>query len=60
MVLDELRETDEALHVNGLHFVYNKHEKGLFDQTFIDYKDFWYGKGFVICSPASEPCYEND
>jgi Fe-S cluster assembly iron-binding protein IscA len=56
MVLDEPREEDEIVHLEGIKFVYNKHEKDLFNQTLIDYKDFWYGEGFAVCSPASEPC----
>lgn len=56
MVLDEPREEDEIVYVQGIEFVYNKHEKDLFNQTIIDYKDSWYGEGFAVCSPASEPC----
>ena len=56
MVLDEPREEDETVHLQGIDFVYHKHEKELFDQTVIDYKDSWYGLGFVVYSPASEPC----
>jgi Fe-S cluster assembly iron-binding protein IscA len=56
MVLDEPRKDDEVVNFKGIHFVYQRHEKDLFNQTFIDYKDSWYGEGFVICSPASEPC----
>lgn len=56
MVLDEPREEDETVHLQGIDFVYDKHEKELFDQTVIDYKDSWYGEGFVVYSPASEPC----
>ncbi len=57
MVLDEPREEDEIVHLQGIEFVYNKHEKDLFNQTFIDYRDSWYGEGFVVSSPASEPCW---
>jgi Fe-S cluster assembly iron-binding protein IscA len=56
MVLDGPREEDEIVHKDGIDFVYHKQEKALFDETVIDYKDSWYGEGFVICSPASEPC----
>lgn len=56
MVLDVPREDDEVMHLQGIHFVYNRHEKDLLDHTSIDYRDSWYGEGFVICSPASEPC----
>jgi hypothetical protein len=56
MVLDEPREEDEIVHFQGIEFVYNKHEKDLFNQALIDHKDSWYGKGFTVCSPASEPC----
>jgi Fe-S cluster assembly iron-binding protein IscA len=56
MVLDGPREEDEAVHVQGIDFFYPKAEKDLFDHTFIDYRDSWYGEGFVVCSPASEPC----
>ncbi len=56
MVLDEPRDGDERVHVEGLEFVYNNREKELFDQTVIDYKDSWYGEGFTVCSPKSEPC----
>ena len=56
MVLDEPREDDEIAHIEDFEFVYSKHEKELFDQTLIDYKDSWYGEGFTVCSPASEPC----
>ncbi len=56
MVLDEPREDDEIVNSEGFEFVYNKDEKDLFNQTLIDYKDSWYGEGFTVCSPASEPC----
>ena len=56
MVLDGPREEDETVHLQGIDFVYDRHEKDLFHQTVIDYKDSWYGEGFVVCSPASEPC----
>jgi Fe-S cluster assembly iron-binding protein IscA len=56
MVLDEPREADETLCLRGIEFVYDKHNEELFNQTVIDYKDSWYGEGFVICSPTSEPC----
>jgi Fe-S cluster assembly iron-binding protein IscA len=56
MVLDEPREEDEIVHLEGIEFVYNKDEKDLLDQTVIDYKDSWYGEGFAVSSPASEPC----
>ncbi len=57
MVLDEPREEDEIVHLQGIEFVYNKHEKDLFNQTLIDYNDSWYGERFVVCSPTSEPCW---
>jgi Fe-S cluster assembly iron-binding protein IscA len=56
MVLDEPRKYDEIIHYNGIEIVYPTQEKDLFDHTFIDFKDSWYGEGFVICSPSSEPC----
>jgi len=56
MALDEPKEDDEIVQVQGIGFSYNKHEKALFDQTLIDYKDSWHGEGFTVCSPASEPC----
>jgi Fe-S cluster assembly iron-binding protein IscA len=56
MVLDEPREEDEIVHLQGFEFVYNKDEEDLFNQTLIDYKDSWYGEGFTVCSPTSEPC----
>lgn len=56
MVLDEPREDDERAHAGGFEFVYSRDEKDLFHQTLIDYKDSWYGEGFTVCSPLSEPC----
>ena len=56
MVLDVPREEDEIVHLQGFEFVYNKQEKNLLNKTVIDYKDSWYGEGFTVCSPASEPC----
>ena len=56
MVLDEHRDGDEIVSLEGIEFVYDKDEKGLFNQTAIDYRDSWYGVGFVLCSPTSEPC----
>ena len=56
MVLDEPREGDESVHVQGIDFVYDRRDREFLDQTVIDYKDSWYGDGFVACSPASEPC----
>jgi len=56
MALDEPGEEDETVQSNGIDFVYNKNGKDLFNHTFIDYKETWYGEAFVICSPASEPC----
>lgn len=56
MVLDEPAEGDEIVRVEGIDFAYNKNEEDLFNQTSIDYKDFWFGEGFAVCSPASEPC----
>jgi Fe-S cluster assembly iron-binding protein IscA len=58
MVLDEPRKEDEIVHIQGIDVVYDGNEKALFDQTVIDYRDSWYGEGFVVCSPASEPCQE--
>jgi Fe-S cluster assembly iron-binding protein IscA len=56
MVLDEPGEEDEIVNLQGIKFVYDKNERELFNQTSIDYKDSWYGEGFTVCSPASEPC----
>ena len=56
MVLDEPRVDDETVHLQGIDFIYHRNESELFDQTFIDYQDSWFGQGFVVCSPASEPC----
>lgn len=56
MVLDGPREEDDTVHLHGIDFVYNRHERDLFDRTTIDYMDSWYGEGFVLCSPQSEPC----
>lgn len=57
MVLDGPRNAnDEIVRFQGIDFVYDRREKELFDQTFIDYRDSWYGVGFVLCSPTSEPC----
>jgi Fe-S cluster assembly iron-binding protein IscA len=56
MVLDEPREGDEIVHVDGLTFVYRPDDRDLLQQTVIDYKDSWYGEGFTVCSPRSEPC----
>jgi Fe-S cluster assembly iron-binding protein IscA len=56
MVLDEPREEDQIVHLQGIAFVYDQQEEDLFHQTVIDYRDSWYGEGFVLCSPQSEPC----
>jgi Fe-S cluster assembly iron-binding protein IscA len=56
MVLDEPRQDDEIVHLEGFEFAYDPHEKDLLNQTLIDYKDSWYGEGFTVCSPGSEPC----
>lgn len=56
MVLDEPKEEDEIMDLEGFAFVYDKNDKDLLNQTTIDYKDSWYGEGFTVCSPASEPC----
>jgi Fe-S cluster assembly iron-binding protein IscA len=56
MVLDEPKDEDEIVHLEGIKFAYDKEEKDLFHQTLIDYKDSWYGEGFTVCSPLSEPC----
>ncbi len=56
MVLDGHRDGDASVHLQGIDFVYDKHEKALFDQTVIDYKENWFGQGFTVCSPTSEPC----
>ena len=56
MVLDEPGTEDQTVHLRGIDFIYNKDDTALLDQTFIDYRDSWYGIGFVIYSPASEPC----
>lgn len=56
MVLDEPRTNDEVVHYKGIEVVYHPSEKELFDNTLIDFKDAWYGEGFVLCSPTSEPC----
>jgi Fe-S cluster assembly iron-binding protein IscA len=56
MVLEEPREEDEIVHLEGIAFAYNKRKEELLNKTFIDYKDSWYGEGFVVYSPASEPC----
>lgn len=56
MVLDEPGKEDEIVHFQGIDFIYSINEKKLFNQTTIDYKDSWYGEGFVLYSPTSEPC----
>lgn len=56
MVLDEPQEDDEIVHVEGFSFVYDRQEEDLLNKTLIDYKDSWYGEGFTVCSPTSEPC----
>mgnify|MGYP002346337612 CR=1 FL=1 len=56
MVLEEPRENDEIVQVEGIGFAYDKDDSSLLDQTTIDYKDFWFGEGFAVWSPASEPC----
>lgn len=55
MVLDESRQGDETVHVEGIDFVYEKNKIDLFDKTHIDFTDSWYGEGFVLSSPTSEP-----
>ena len=56
MVLDEQRDNDETVRVEGINFVYNRKDRDFVNQTVIDYKDSWFGEGFTVCSPASEPC----
>jgi Fe-S cluster assembly iron-binding protein IscA len=56
MVLDEPGKEDEVVLLEGISFVYHRNDEGLLNHSYIDYKDSWYGEGFVICSPASEPC----
>lgn len=56
MVLDEPREGDESVRVHGIDFVYDKQDEDILNQTVVDYKDFWFGEGFSVCSPTSEPC----
>ena len=56
MVLDEPRDGDGIVHTEGFQFIYNTKDQALFNETLIDYKDSWYGEGFTVCSPASEPC----
>jgi len=55
MVLDEPREEDESVHLQGIDFIYDINDKKLLNQTVIDFRDSWYGEGFVVWSPASEP-----
>jgi Fe-S cluster assembly iron-binding protein IscA len=56
LALDEPKEDDEIVHVEGFSFAYSKSDRDLLNQTTIDYKDFWFGEGFAVCSPVSEPC----
>jgi Fe-S cluster assembly iron-binding protein IscA len=56
LVLDEPKEQDEIVHLEGFTFAYDKQEEDLLNKTLIDYKDSWYGEGFTVCSPQSEPC----
>lgn len=56
MVLDEPQENDEIVRVGSFEFHYDKSEEDLLNQTLIDYKDSWYGEGFTVSSPKSEPC----
>ncbi len=56
MVLDEPQENDKIVKVDGFEFAYCQDEEELFNQTVIDYKDFWFGEGFAVSSPNSEPC----
>jgi Fe-S cluster assembly iron-binding protein IscA len=56
LVLEEPKEGDEIVHLEGFSFSYDKQEEALLNQTLIDYKDSWYGEGFTVCSPKSEPC----
>ncbi len=56
MVLEEPHQDDEIVHKEGFTFAYSKEDRDLLHQTVIDYKDFWFGEGFAVSSPASEPC----
>ena len=56
MVLEEPQNDDEIVRVDGIAFAYDKNDRELLDRTTIDYKEFWFGEGFAVWSPASEPC----
>lgn len=56
MVLDEPRDGDGIVHTGGFEFVYSTRDQALLNETLIDFKDSWYGEGFTVCSPTSEPC----
>ncbi len=53
MVLDEPQENESAKNVNGIDVLVSPEVEGYADGSVIDYRNSWYGKGFVVRGTGS-------
>lgn len=50
MALDEQKDDDKAMDVDGLNFVYGKELEEAFENFTVDYNDSGFRKGFTVVS----------
>ncbi len=48
MALDELRDNDTRIKVNGIELIVRKDHERYVDNTIIDYQDSYWGRGLTI------------
>jgi len=56
MALDELKEGDEKVTVEGIDFIYNKWDDRYLPDSIIDFEDSYMGQRFVVRSAAPSAC----
>lgn len=52
VVLDEQKENDISVNVDGLNFVVNKEEEFVFEECSVSYKKTFFGESFRVVSKA--------
>lgn len=55
MALEEAKENDEKVSIEGFNFVVEEDLKEIYEQFTIDYSDSWLRKGFVVHPTGSDP-----
>lgn len=56
MALDEPKDDDQKITVEGVDFIYDKADEGYMPDSIIDFQDSFLGKGFVVRSTVPGAC----